>query len=59
MIDLLELMGLSDHIINNSFSESFELLMARAINHEKVSAIIDSERKRCGEWLINKITKSK
>lgn len=48
MIDLLELMGLSDHIINNSLSEIFESLMLRVINHEKVSAIIDSERKRCG-----------
>lgn len=59
MIDLLGLMGLSDHVIDNSLSESFESLMKRTINHEKVSVIIDSERKRCEQWLINKITPRK
>ncbi len=55
MIDLLELMGLSDHIINNSLSESFKTLMSRPVNHVKISAIVDSERNRCGKWLMNKI----
>ena len=59
MIDLLELMGLSDHIIDNSLSDSFETLMSRSINHEKISVIIDSERKRCGNWLVEKINNDK
>lgn len=60
MIDLLGLVGLPDHIIDDSkLSESYESLMARTINHTKVSALVDSERTRCGQWLVNSITQNK
>lgn len=53
MIDLLALVGLSDHILDNCLSDSYHELSKRQIDFAKVSSIVDAERQRCGDWLTN------
>lgn len=56
MIDLLALMNLSNHIIDNSLADSFEVLMNRKVNHAETSNLIKLERERCRTWLLNSIS---
>lgn len=58
MIDLLNLVGLTDHIISNELSETYEELMLREIDHAKITSIIDAERTRCRNWLKKCIEKN-
>ncbi len=55
MIDLLELMNLSSHILNPDLTDDFKTLRSRLIDHNCVSSIIAAERERCGQWLIDSI----
>lgn len=55
IMDLLDVFGLSSHLMDSGLSQTYNELASMVVDHEHVSAIVESERERSRQFLTQHI----